>query len=378
MTTEFLACESPRDRLRFERFPERLHAGEPIFTPPFPGSIAKILAPDSAFHKRHGKIFPFLALRNGVPVGRIAAIINHSHNSYHKDQTGFFGFFDCEDNMETARALFEKAGSVLQGLGMTALRGPYNPSINDECGLLVWGFHQPTCVGLTWNPAYYEHLVLQNGFDRKMSSYGFDLPLHRLEGPSRLKPLAERFAKRTKARLRAMDMKNLARDLDIVQEVYNATLERNWGFVPIAKEDMDSAAEEFRAIAYPPMMMIVEQDGVNAGVALTIPNINEHLRAIRKTPWILRLLHFLYLLKTRRPQSGRQVVYGIASRFRNNGLHAWLTYHHFMEAKAHLHQAELGWIQETNTEVLELSELIGGEKIHKWDIYERPIPFPTS
>jgi hypothetical protein len=125
------------------------------------------------------------------------------------------------------------------------------------------------------------------------------------------------------------------------------------------------------------MMMIAEQDGVNAGVALTLPNINLHLSAIRKTPWLLRPLHFLLLLKTRKLRDGRQVVYGISPRFRNNGLHGWLTYQHFIEAKIHLDSAELGWIQETNTEVLDVAELIGGERIHRWDIFEKSLLPPA-
>jgi hypothetical protein len=377
MDIDFLLCDTAAKRLRFERYPESLHARSEFFVPPFPGSVAKILAPTSTFNSRHGTIFPFLALRQGKPVGRIAAIINRTHNEYYKDRTGFFGFFDCENDPVLARALFDKVEMVLRAEGLETLRGPYNPSINDECGLLVEGFDSPPCVGLTWNPAYYVPLVTGAGFEKKMSSSGFNLPLHRLPPPPRLKPLAERVAKRSKARLRPINLKSLEKDLEIIREVYNATLERNWGFVPIKKEDLDSAAEEFRAIAYPEMMLIAEQDGVNAGVALTIPNINIHLACLRKTPWLLRPLHFLFLLKTRKLRKGRQMVYGIAPRFRNNGLHAWLTYEQFVCAQRCIDDAELGWIQEENTEVLELSELIGGYKIHQWDLYEKAIAAET-
>ncbi|MEX1118019.1 MAG: hypothetical protein WEB60_04415 [Terrimicrobiaceae bacterium] len=373
MDIDFLLCETRALRIRFERFPECLHAAQQHYVPPFPMSVAKILSSDSSFNKRHGTIFPFLALRHGKPVGRIAAIINKTHNACHKDRVGFFGFFECENDPRLAKMLFGKVEEILRAKGLDTLRGPYNPSINDECGLLVDGFDSPPCVGLTWNPAYYVPLVLGAGFQKRMASFGYNLPLHRLPPPPRLKPLAERVAKRSKARLRPINLRSLERDLEIIREVYNATLERNWGFVPIEKEDLDSAADEFRAIAYPEMMLIAEQDGVNAGVALTIPNINIHLARLRKTPWLLRPLHFLYLLKTQKLRKGRQIVYGIAPRFRNNGLHAWLTYEQFMCAQRCVDDAELGWIQEENTEVMELSELIGGYKLHQWDLYEKAI-----
>ena len=52
------------------------------------------------------------------------------------------------------------------------LRGPYNPSINDECGLLVEGFEYPPCLGLVWNPEYHKALIEQLGFQPVCRSYG--------------------------------------------------------------------------------------------------------------------------------------------------------------------------------------------------------------
>ncbi len=108
--------------------------------PPFPGSVAKFLAPDSTFQRRHGSITAFIAERGGRPIGRIAAVVNRSHNQYHKDKTGFFGFFDCVNEPAVVQALFAKVAEVLRDAGLETMRGPYNPSINDDCGILNrWG-----------------------------------------------------------------------------------------------------------------------------------------------------------------------------------------------------------------------------------------------
>ena len=107
-------CRSRKEETLFERLPERLHGLDPAFIPPFPGSIVKYLSPKSAFNRLSGEIYPFLAWRDGKPVGRIAAIINHAHNERYGDRTGFFGFFDCEDNLELAQALFDAAGAILR------------------------------------------------------------------------------------------------------------------------------------------------------------------------------------------------------------------------------------------------------------------------
>ena len=77
---------------------------------PFPAASSNISRRNPPFNRLYGEIYPFLAWRNGKPVGRIAAIVNRAHNERYGDRTGFFGFFDCEDNIGLARLLFDAAG----------------------------------------------------------------------------------------------------------------------------------------------------------------------------------------------------------------------------------------------------------------------------
>jgi hypothetical protein len=368
------ACLTPKLRRQFENVAEHLHGADPAFVPPFPGSVAKFLAPDSIFSRRHGEIYSLLATRHGKPVGRIAAIINRSHNDHYGDRTGFFGFFACEENPDTAQRLFEAAATVLRNQKLLTMRGPYNPSINDESGLLTEGFQYPPFIGLTWNPAYYEKLLSDQGFHPVCRSFGLQLPLHRLELPQRLTRIVAREARRSQLKLRPIDLSRLREELRIVHEVYNNTLERNWGFVPISMDDLLCAADDMRSIADPEMILIAERDGENAGVALSLPNFNEILALTKSTPRWLRPLHILWLMKTRPIRSARQVVYGISPRFRDRGgLHAWLLHEQFVCAKARYPNAELGWIEEANTEILQNSIMLGAIQHRTWKIFERAL-----
>lgn len=368
------ACRSSREKTLFERLPERLHRKDPAFIPPFPGSVVKYLSPKSPFNRLYGEIHPFLAWKDGKPVGRIAAIINRAHNERYKDRTGFFGFFDCGNDPELAAALFEKASELLRARGLTSIRGPYNPSINDECGLLVDGFEYPPCIGLTWNPAFYRELLEGQGFRAACRSYGYLLPLHKLDPPARVARIVERVAKRANLKLRPIKMDQLEEELKIVHEVYNSTLERNWGFIPISMDDLLGAADDMRAFADPQMILIAEMKGENAGVALSLPNFNEILGMVKHTPHWLRLLHIVWLMKTHKINWARQVVYGIAPKYRDtNGLHAWLLYEQFVCAKARFANATLGWIEDTNIEIQESSQLMGGVRRQEWCIYERAL-----
>ena len=363
-------CHSAKERRAFERVPEVLHRGNPAFVPAFPFSIAKLLSPKSVFHRLHGTIRPFIACRGGRPVGRIAAIINRSHNEHHQDRVGFFGFFDCENDAETADLLFSKLREVLHAEGMESIRGPYNPTINHECGLLLERFDKPPTLGLTWNPAYYRLHLERVGFKCARMLYGFNLPMNRLEIPERVSRIVERMKKRSALKIRPFDFQNMESELRIVRDVYNATLERNWGFTPIAMEDMLATASEIRAIADPRILLIGESNGRPAGVALSLPNINEILAAVRNTPLWLRLAHIFLLLKTRKVHRARQTILGVVPEFRDRGLHAWLLHEQFRVAKLLHKEATLGWVEESNTEVLQNCTLFGGEHDGQWGIFE--------
>lgn len=107
-----------------------------------------------------------VAHKNGKPVGRIAAIENRAHNQYYKDKVGFFGFFDVVNDNEVASALIQVVEAELKSRGLTSLRGPYNPTANDECGLLVEGFDSPPMIMMTYNPSYYLKLYDDLGLKR--------------------------------------------------------------------------------------------------------------------------------------------------------------------------------------------------------------------
>ncbi|MFZ4777990.1 MAG: hypothetical protein ACOYM3_21685, partial [Terrimicrobiaceae bacterium] len=155
--------------------------------------------------------------------------------------------------------------------------------------------------------------------------------------------------------------------------VYNATLERNWGFVPISMDDLLAAADDIRAIADPKLLLIAEVDGKTAGVAITLPNFNEILARIKTTPHWLRLPHIFWLMKTHKINSCRQTVLGVVPGFRDHGLHAWLIHAQFARAKERYDNAILGWMEENNSQILGPCEVIGGEYDKTWKIFEKSL-----
>ena len=255
-TFSILPCRSAAELKRFESIPEILHGTDPNFTPPFPGSVVGLIGPKSVFLKKHGEITPLIAYRNGKPVGRIAAIVNRSHNNHNKDSVGFFGFFDFINDPTVVKALVDAAAKILKDKGLAIMRGPYNPSINDDCGVLTKGNDRPTFISMPWNPTYYDELYNSVGLGIIRTLYAWDIPLH-TEPPARVTKIVNWLKKRNNVSIRTIDMKNLNKELETIHRLYNQCLDRNWGFYPIALEDLLHAADDLKAIADPSIIVFV-------------------------------------------------------------------------------------------------------------------------
>src|SRR5690606_6469155 len=125
---------SRKDRARFLDFPYAHYAGHPFWIAPLRMDQAKALDPKKNPFFEHGAAELFLAERGGEVVGRIAAIENGEHLKKYADGNGFFGFFETVEDYAVAEALPDAAAGWLRARGLTGVRGPTNPSMNDTSG----------------------------------------------------------------------------------------------------------------------------------------------------------------------------------------------------------------------------------------------------
>ena len=180
----------------------------------------KLRSPRHPF-QREGSLKAYLALSGGRSVGRVAAIVNRTHNRFHGDRTGFFGFFDFT-NVDVARRLIEQVRADMNEAGLSTLRGPFNPTQNDECGLQVDGFGGRPYFGMPYNPRHYvgayEEIGLEGG--RDMLAYHVDRALEEAFR-SRMGGLAARIRKRFAITPRPVDMTRVAEECVLVSRLFN-------------------------------------------------------------------------------------------------------------------------------------------------------------
>lgn len=364
-------CKTKKSLKLFEKIPELLHKHDPFYTPPFPGSVAKLIGPKSPFYK-HGDLVAMIAYRDGKPVGRIAAIENRSHNQYYKDKTGFFGFFDVIDDTSVAKALVSAAEEELKRRGLTSMRGPYNPTVNDECGLLVEGFEATPMIMMSYNPEYYLALYDEVGLKGVRDLHAYYIS-NQVPIPEKLTRVVERFSKSGKVNIRPIEMKNLKDDLKIIHELYNATLNRNWGFIPLALEDLEFAANDLKAFVEPEHVLIAEKDGEPVGFSMLLPNINELMWRVRKSSTLGKMIKFIWHLKMNPPKEGRLAVLGVKPEFQASGVAPVFYLEAIRRGGKRFLGAECSWIEESNTPMMRSLELLGAKRYKNYRIFEKPL-----
>jgi GNAT superfamily N-acetyltransferase len=361
------------ERERFLRFPWRIYERDPNWVPPLLSDVRAALDPRKHPFHQHAEVATFLAWRDGAAVGRIAAIVNRAHNEFHDDRTGFFGLFECVDEQLVADALLRTAEAWLRERGMDAVQGPMNFSTNEEVcspGIVVDGFHRPPVILMGHSPPYYRRLMEGAGYEKAK-----DLIAYWLEGrepPSRIKRAYDRLQRDGSVRLRSLEMKDLAAEIDRIQQVYNSAWERNWGFVPLTAIEIEHMAKHLRPVVNPRLCALAEVNGEVVGFALGLPDYNIALRHADGRLFPLGIFKLLW--HRRRIDTARTITLGLKPGFRNRGLDAAMITHIYIEGNSvGIWRSECSWILEDNWDMRRGLERIGAVPDKTYRLYGRTL-----
>jgi len=334
------------DRRKYLDLPAVLHRDDPHWIPRL-----RIVESELAGYRHHpfhetAEVATFLARRGGEVCGRIAAIVNHEHNRAYQERRGFFGFFESVDDPQVAAALFDAAREWLAARNTTTLRGPVNPSMNYDCGLLVDGFDSPPTFLMPYNPAYYQRLIEGYGFRQAQDLYAY--VGHREQLPAfeqELGGLIDQAQERCNATVRPIVVAR--KDLALFLEIYNRSFEGMWGFVPLTQSELAEFAKMLRHLVSPELLMIAEVDGRGVGAVLGLPDFNPTIKRIKG-----RLLPFgfLRLLAAKKNcQRLRVISINVVPEFQRWGLGLVLLRSLVPIAmRLGVQVAEFSWIAESN------------------------------
>ncbi|HKP91395.1 MAG TPA: hypothetical protein VJT75_15630 [Thermoleophilaceae bacterium] len=370
---EVRPVRSRGDLRRFIRLPWRIYRNEPLWVPPLVYERRRFLDRDKNPFFSHGEAEYFLAWRGGEVVGRVTAQVDRDFNDFHGNDWGMFGFFESEDDPEVAGALLDAAEGWLRERGRDRMVGPMDFTLNDESGIVIDGFDNPPLVKQPYHPRYYQGLIEgAGGFEKAQ-----DLLMWNLEVEDREKVLpiiwemAEKLEPEHGIVLKKMRRRNYIDELDRFLEIYNIAWSRNWGFVPVRRDEMIQTFKEMKPILDEDWLMRCDTpDGETVGVALTIPDINQVFKRMNGRVLPLGWLKFLWY----KPRIDRVRVgfLGVRPEYQHTGIAAAMYAEHFRVAAVKpQHGGEMGWILESNEAMNRGMEAMGGRVVKRYRVYER-------
>lgn len=367
-----------RDLMQFIKFPFRLYRDDPNWVPPLLFERKAFFNPRKNPFYRHAEVELFLAERGGEVVGTISAHINYTHNEFHNEQVGFFGFLEVIRDYQVAKALLDTACAWVARRGMTAIRGPMNFSTNEECGLLVDGFDSPPVVFMTYNPPYYQEFLERYGMAKAMDLWAYKLDIEAvgrdMSGlPPKLRRVVDLALKRGHFTVRNANIKDFENELARLKAIYNAAWQKNWGFVPMSEEEIDHLARGIKPWVDPDLIFVAEVGGKPVGVSITLPDMNQPLLHMNGRLFPFGWLKFLWY--RRKIHICRVFAMGVLEEYRGLGIDAVFYY---LTAKAAIPKgytmAEMSWILETNTMMNRAIRFLGGKVYKTYRIYEKALP----
>jgi hypothetical protein len=373
VSLEIRPVASRRDLRRFIALPWALYRNEARWIPPLRSDIAKRLDRDRNPFFHHAEAEYLLALRDGEPVGRVSAHVDHRFNEFQDNRWGMFGFFECEDSPETAHALLEAAAGWLRARDRDLMVGPMDFTTNDECGLLVEGYERPPMILSSWHHPYYRALLEGEGLEKAMDLLMWSL---HISGRSRVRDAIWRRAERVESEygivVRPMRKRDLDAEVSRFLEVYNAAWERNWAAVPLTEEEVRHYARDLRPILDENWAFIAERADTAevVGAALTLPDYNQVLAHLNG-----RLLPFGWakaLYWRGKIDAVRVFALGVKPDYQHTGVAARFYQLHFDAAdRTPQKGGEMGWVLETNRAMNRAMEGMGGEIVRRFRVYQR-------
>ncbi|MEM0985262.1 MAG: hypothetical protein AAGJ32_03350 [Pseudomonadota bacterium] len=374
-------AENSSDISAFVNFPYDAYRAEPNWRAPLRIERREHFDPRKNAALEQLQPSYFLASRNGHPVGRIASFVNPVHLAHHKDETGHFGFLDTarDGDGETVSALLKAAERDLESKGMRRIGGPYNFSVNDECGMPVEGFDSPPSVMMPYGREGLAPLVEAAGYQKAMDLYAFR---HRMgevfSTPPFVSRIKQRFDKDPTITVRHLDRSRLFEDIALIVDIFNDAWSDNWGFLPISDSEARFLAESMKPVLKPESLWIAYIDGLPASFTLMIPNLNEATRGMdgRLLPFgwakLLYRINIAGVASARIPLAGLRHQFHKSRRGMTATVGAWEACLSAQHAKG-VREVEFSWVLETNTDLLGLAEIYDCDRYKTYRIYEKAL-----
>jgi len=357
---------------KFVFFPRALYRNDPLWAPPIWADERKAYSAKTNAILSHSDYVLLLAENDGGVIGRSLVYVDRSFNAYYRARTGFFGAFECVEDLQAARALDETAGEWLSARGMDRVRGPIHP-VAESWGFLQRGFDTPPVFMAPYNPPYYNEFMDRLGYAKAKDLLAYEGSTEKgYELPARF----ERFAEKLLARhpglgVRKLSLKDLERDAEAVWSISNVAVADNWGYVPLDRGELMDMLKKLKPIADPEAVWFVEDEGRPVGYALGFPDLNIILKRIGGRLFPFGFLQVLFGVK--KVKDYRLFGLAVLPEYQGMGLDVLLYIQLYRSLSGRIRRLEANYILEDNAKIRNALEKLDLELVKSYRVYEKTL-----
>ena len=324
LIVEKIDTDNRRQVKRFVELPYRLYRDCPQWVPPLLiDAYTYLNRKKHPFHE-HSDVDFFLAVRDGKDVGRIAAIENIPFNRYHNTKKADFYFFDCENDLDAATALFDAVFEWAKARRLNSVVGPKGMGPLDGYGILIFGHeHRQTMTMLNYNFPYYERLVEGLGLMKEVDFVSCFLPADKFQIPERVEKIAQRVMQRGGLQVKQFKNKReLVSWAPRIGRAYNDAFVHNWEYYPLSQREIDFVVENIMTIADHRLIKIIVHGDDVVGFLFAFHDLSAALQRAHGRLFPFGLLDIL--LELRRTRTVAVNGMGILPEHQGHGGNAML------------------------------------------------------
>lgn len=356
----------------FVMFPYEHYKNDPYWVAPLIMDEKKLVDSQANPFYADAELAMFIAEKNGKIAGRIGAIDNRIYNEYHKENVGFFGFFECIDDQSVANLLFKVASDWLKTKGRTKMIGPFNPSNMDTVGILLDKFDDYPSIMMPYTKSYYPKLIENAGLSKEMDVFAYFVDKETVNF-ERIQRAEEVIRQRIpNLKIRNVNLSDFKNEVEIIKNVFNKAWANNWGFHPISDAIFAKLGKDLKPVIDTDFAHVAEIDGHAVAFSIALPNYNQALRMINGKLLPFGLFKLLYY--KRKINQLRIALMGVIPEYQGRGIDAMMHKEAIVNGIRKGYQsAEMSWVLETNTSMLRLAERMGAVVDKTYRIYGKTI-----
>jgi hypothetical protein len=364
---------SKADLMKFIKLPWKIYKGDKCWVPPLIKDVLASLDPVKNPTLEKGKHEMYLAFMDNEPVGRIFAGYDSFLNEKKNMNMGYFSLFECINNSEVAKLLFDTSFVWFKENKIDKVIGPVSATgtDDDECkGLLIDCFDRPPVIMNSYNPQYYQKLMEEYGFEKDYDVFAYYLDKDRTfaKDPSKAIEYAQ---KRYSFRVDTLNTRNIENEILDIKHVLDLAVPDEWpDLAAPTLEDVRALAKKLLANADPELIAIARSGDEAIGFSIALPDFNQIL--IHLNGRITPLAALKYLWYKRKINCARMFVMFVIPSFRSKGVSFAIYYRVFKNGiEKGFTWGEGSTIGETNQRMRADIESFGGQKYKTYRIFKK-------